>query len=88
MTRSFLRSRNLVDVLDRALDKGIVFDASLRASLPIELAKSKARVVVVTVEAIVEHHLPATVLAAAAARPGPITLADALNALLDDKAGI
>jgi gas vesicle protein GvpA/GvpJ/GvpM family len=41
---------NLVDVLDRVLDKGIVIDASVRVSLVgIELVTVEARVVVASI---------------------------------------
>lgn len=47
---------NLVDVLDRVLDKGIVIDAYVRVSLVgIDLVSVEARVVVASVETYLEY---------------------------------
>ena len=48
--------RNLVDVLDRVLDKGIVVDAWVRVALVgIDLVTIEARVVVASIETYLRH---------------------------------
>lgn len=46
----------LIDVLDRILDKGIVIDASIRVSLAgIDFLTVEARVVVASIETYLQH---------------------------------
>jgi hypothetical protein len=62
---------SLIDVLDRALDKGIVIDAWVRLSLiGIDLIRVEARVVVASIETYL-HHSEALGAARTAARPEP-----------------
>src|SRR5687767_7445668 len=75
---------SLIDVLDRILDKGIVVDASVRATfLRIDLITSGARVVVAGVKTHLEHvEAPRTgvVLHSDANRPQqPLSLAESLG---------
>ena len=50
------RTRNVIDVLDRVLDKGIVIDAWVRVSLAgIDLLTIEARVVVASFESYLKH---------------------------------
>ena len=46
---------SLIDVLDRALDGGIVIDTGDGASSGIDLLSGEVRVVVVSAEALLEH---------------------------------
>ena len=53
--RSPIKS-NLIDVLDRVIDKGIVIDAWLGLSLVgIELVTAEARVIVASIETYMKH---------------------------------
>jgi len=76
---------NLLDVLDRVLDKGVVIDAWVRVSVAgIDLVTVEARVVVASIETYL-HHSAALADARPAARPNceterrTLSLAEALS---------
>jgi len=72
---------NLIDVLDRVLDKGIVIDAWVRVSLVgIDLLTVEARVVVASIETYLKYSeavgqvAPASRPVAEIAAPAPVAL--------------
>jgi gas vesicle structural protein len=62
---------NLIDVLDRVLDKGIVIDAWVRVALVgIDLITIEARILVASIETYLEHaHVVGQVLQAPTMAP-------------------
>jgi len=63
-----IASSSLVEVVDRILDKGVVIDAWVRASLVgIELLAIEARVVIASVETFLKYAEAVGLLAEAAA---------------------
>jgi gas vesicle structural protein len=80
-------SSNLIDVLDRVLDKGIVIDAWVRVALVgIELVTVEARVVIASIatylgyaDTLADVHRPATSAPAARATDRPSRAAIARN---------
>jgi hypothetical protein len=71
-------SNNLIEVLDRVLDKGIVIDAWVRVSLVgIDLITIQARVVVASIETYLKH---SEALAQAGAGSHPIARAEETRA--------
>ena len=77
-------------MLDRVLDKGIVFDSSVRASFQIQLASAKLRAVVADQDIQLEHpYQTPTQPAVAPVTPESraLSLADVLERLVGNKVG-
>jgi hypothetical protein len=75
---------NLVDVLDRILDKGVVIDAWLCVSLVgVELVTVDARIVVASIETYL-HHSEALGASPQASRPAPFATHNLVRSRISD----